>query len=55
MYYINAQDVRTEGETPGCPGCRTAMGRGYDRKHTDVCVNRFEDILSEKGIQGSRY
>ena len=27
-FHIKVNDVRTDGETPGCPGCAYAMGRG---------------------------
>ena len=48
-FQIRVQDVKRRGETPGCPGCRAAMGRGANRNHTGVCRKRFEGIMIESG------
>ena len=44
-FQIRTEDVKRMGETPGCPGCKAAMGRGTNKVHTEVCRSRFEDML----------
>ena len=47
-FYIKTKDIAESGETPGCPGCAAAMGRGRTTRHTDECITRFSDILAKK-------
>ena len=48
-FLIYKSDVEKHGATEDCKGCENVLLDRYQRKHTEECRERFEQILSAEG------